>query len=362
MSEDKFQTHDRRPQDNADATILDLSEPLGPLTDGDRAALMSDSFWESLELDSALASAVSPNKPAPPIAGKSAQANFRVASTARDGGGQASPTLGELEELLRSSDFPGAENFPGSHSVGSDPFAATHTSPDQAHAEKAWTAGDGTSPAPGQFPPAGEAPLASGSDHVSAASLDQLIQQLESETVSAAQFSGAGSSVTAAASAKSTAQQENLLQHVIFSVGGSICAFPIRNVTEIGRPLAITSLPFVPEWVLGVSNLRGDILSIVNFSTFLGLEPGASGNQARMLVLKSMTDDIQVGLLVETVHEISYLPERAAMPTGPVDEAVTPFLLGVLEQDDRIIALLDAERLLQAPKLRQFDSTLTTGA
>jgi hypothetical protein len=61
-------------------------------------------------------------------------------------------------------------------------------------------------------------------------------------------------------------------QHVIFTLAGTEYAAPIANVIEIGRPMVVTPVPNVPDWVLGVANLRGDIISMVNLRAFLGMD------------------------------------------------------------------------------------------
>ncbi|MDH3349126.1 MAG: chemotaxis protein CheW, partial [Desulfobulbaceae bacterium] len=64
-------------------------------------------------------------------------------------------------------------------------------------------------------------------------------------------------------------------QFIIFTLAGTEYAVPASNVTEVGEMLQVTPLPNVPLWLKGVSNLRGDIISIVDLRSFLKLESGA---------------------------------------------------------------------------------------
>jgi chemotaxis signal transduction protein len=116
-------------------------------------------------------------------------------------------------------------------------------------------------------------------------------------------------------------------QHVIFTLAGTEYAVPIANVIEIGRPLVVTPVPNVPDWVLGVANLRGDILSLVDLRAFLGMEWIGYGQASRMLVAQARQEDMTTGLIVDRVSEIRYLPmDRIGAPAahrGPGDALST---------------------------------------
>src|SRR5436190_369995 len=65
-------------------------------------------------------------------------------------------------------------------------------------------------------------------------------------------------------------------QFLIFTAAGTDFAAPLANIVEVGDAPLVTPLPCVPDWVLGVSNVRGDILSVLDLRTFFGLPPGAA--------------------------------------------------------------------------------------
>ena len=145
-------------------------------------------------------------------------------------------------------------------------------------------------------------------------------------------------------------------QHVIFTLAGTEYAAPIANVTEIGRPLVVTPVPNVPDWVLGVANLRGDIISMIDLRAFLGMEWIGYGQASRMLVAQAHQEDMTTGLIVDRVSEIRYLSvDRIGAPAGPIEDQVTPYLRGVYEHDGRLLAVLDFDRLLLSPEIRQFE-------
>jgi len=145
-------------------------------------------------------------------------------------------------------------------------------------------------------------------------------------------------------------------QHVVFALAGTDYAVPIRNVLETGRPLAVTPVPNVPEWLLGVANVRGDIVSMVSLRTFLGLEPGSQERQERLLVVRSQAEDLTAGLLVDEIKGICSVPgDRVEAPASPLDDRVTTYLRGITKHKGRLLAVLDLDRLLLSPEMRQFE-------
>jgi purine-binding chemotaxis protein CheW len=145
-------------------------------------------------------------------------------------------------------------------------------------------------------------------------------------------------------------------QHVIFGLADTEYAAPITNVTEIGRPLDVTPVPNMPGWVLGVTNLRGDIISVVDMRTFLGMEASAQSQASRMLVARASQEDMMTSLIVDRVSGIRYLAvDRIGAPTAPIEDQVAPYLRGVYEHEEHLLVVLDFDRLLLSAEMRQFE-------
>jgi len=182
--------------------------------------------------------------------------------------------------------------------------------------------------------------------------LDELIAAIDEEVEA---VYGAGPMVDLAAARPVEAGDKE--QHVIFSLAGAEYTVPIANVVEIGRPLAVTPVPNVPDWVLGAANLRGDIISMVDLRAFLGLEQVSPDRASRMLVAQTRQEDISVGLIVDQVSGISYLPAaQISAPAAPIQDQVAPYLRGVYEHEGRLLAVLNLEQLLLSPEMQQFES------
>lgn len=156
---------------------------------------------------------------------------------------------------------------------------------------------------------------------------------------------------------KAPGSSGNQKQYVIFTLAGTEYAVPISNVTEIGRPLNITSTPNVPNWVLGVANLRGDIISLVDFRMFLGLETTSFNQAGQMLIAQAHYEDMTTALIVDQVNEIRYLAvDQIAAPTAPIADQVAPYLRGVYEHDEHLLVVLDFNKLLLSSKMQQFQA------
>jgi purine-binding chemotaxis protein CheW len=144
-------------------------------------------------------------------------------------------------------------------------------------------------------------------------------------------------------------------RYVLFSVAGSTYGVLESCVTEIGRVPRTTIVPRTPAWVRGVASLRGDVLSVIDVRTLLGLEPAAA-HAGRLLVARLVDEDFSVGLLVDSVDQIASVPAADIRPpASPLSGALADFLTGGCQLTDRFVAVLDLDRLLRSAEIRQFD-------
>lgn len=142
---------------------------------------------------------------------------------------------------------------------------------------------------------------------------------------------------------------------VLLSLASTDYAVSESCVTEIERVPAMTAVPGMPPWLAGVTNLRGDILSVIDLRAFAGLD-GRSPVMARMLVARLPDDDFMAGLIVDAVDRIVAIPHDAIRPpAAPLDGPFVAYVRGVCAIGERLVAVLDLDRLLRSPDIRQFD-------
>jgi chemotaxis signal transduction protein len=154
---------------------------------------------------------------------------------------------------------------------------------------------------------------------------------------------------------KTSPDAATLKRHVVFSIGSTEYAVPILTVSEVVRPLKITPVPNVPEWLLGVANLRGDIISVVDLRVFFGQVAPENLPSNRMLVVHSQNEEVTTGLIVDRAGGIFDLPqEQIRSPSAPIDDKVSPFMHGVSEVNDRLLVVLDLNHLLLSTEMEQF--------
>jgi purine-binding chemotaxis protein CheW len=119
----------------------------------------------------------------------------------------------------------------------------------------------------------------------------------------------------------------------------------VRQVQEIRRVGDITSVPRAPEFVRGVINLRGRILPVLDLKRKLGLGEVAASHAARIVVVR--VRERLLGLLVDGASQVPKIPvSRIEAAPEEVVERGGDYIRGVAKLDDRLIILVDLERLL----------------
>ncbi|HWX43247.1 MAG TPA: chemotaxis protein CheW [Blastocatellia bacterium] len=145
--------------------------------------------------------------------------------------------------------------------------------------------------------------------------------------------------------------------NVAFTLGGSGCAFPAEYALEVGQIPKITPVPNVPDWLAGVANRRGDILSVVDLRAFLELNKANRSAEGQLIVARARNEDLNIGFIVDKVNGVTHLyPDRLAGPKIALYGRLTQFVSGVFSEGGRSLLALDIQKLLQSPELRQFEA------
>ncbi|MCP4754856.1 MAG: purine-binding chemotaxis protein CheW [Proteobacteria bacterium] len=136
------------------------------------------------------------------------------------------------------------------------------------------------------------------------------------------------------------------LQFTCFYVGETLCGFDIALVREVNNDLNITQVPLSPDFVVGIMNLRGQIITVIDQGRKLGLPPSKIQKSSRVIIIKSQTE--YIGLLVDKIAEVITCSKRQiAKPPSNVKGLQGKFFEGVVHTDsNELLALLDIERVL----------------
>lgn len=136
-----------------------------------------------------------------------------------------------------------------------------------------------------------------------------------------------------------------ILQLVTFTLSNEEYAVDILKVQEINRMKEITRVPNSPSYVEGVINLRGKVIPVVNLRRKFGLAEKENDEQSRIMIMD--IQGITMGLVVDSVSEVLRVPSDIVEPTPPMASNIsTEFIKGIAKLEDRLIILLDMDRLL----------------
>ena len=146
---------------------------------------------------------------------------------------------------------------------------------------------------------------------------------------------------------------EDLLQLVIFQLGGEEFGVEIMQVQEIIRMPEITRIPQSPGYVEGVINLRGKIIVVINLDTRFGLNSKELDDDSRIIIVE--VGENVVGMVVDSVSEVLRLATSSVEPAPEIisSKIKADYLKGVGKLDDRLLILLDLERVLSEEEMSQ---------
>jgi purine-binding chemotaxis protein CheW len=141
-----------------------------------------------------------------------------------------------------------------------------------------------------------------------------------------------------------------LLQLVTFRLGDEEYAFDILSVREINRMMEITRVPRSPAFIEGVVNLRGNVIPIIDLRKRFGLPPRERDKSTRIIV--SEVDRRVVGFIVDTVTEVLRIHADTVEPPGDIAGIDAEYIKGVGKIEDRLLILLDVDRVLSKKEKR----------
>ena len=138
------------------------------------------------------------------------------------------------------------------------------------------------------------------------------------------------------------AEPEFLRELLRFQLAGAPYAVAVERVREIVRMKEITPVPRVPAAVLGVVELRGEIVQVVDLRMRLGLPLGEMTRRSRIVVLHG-DDDCVSGVLVDAVDEVLRASEASVSPST----GASGFVVELCERSGEFVSIIDIDRALE---------------
>ncbi|MFK9090552.1 chemotaxis protein CheW [Bacillus salipaludis] len=147
---------------------------------------------------------------------------------------------------------------------------------------------------------------------------------------------------------------------LIFKVGEEEYGVHITQVVSIERMQAITPYPNRPPHVLGVTTIREVVTPIVDVRTALTGESLKPTDDMRIIVVQ--TSDHAIGLVVDAATDVLDIAKDTIQHSNLIEEKEVSYLLGISKLGNRLIILLDIEKLLEdttnLDELKEIKNTL----
>lgn len=146
-------------------------------------------------------------------------------------------------------------------------------------------------------------------------------------------------------STKSKASEDPMLQWVTFKLAGETYGINVMSVQEVLRYSEIAPVPGAPSYVLGIINLRGNVVTVIDTRHRFGLDAGELTDNTRIVIIEA--ESHVVGILVDSVAEVVYLrqSEIETAPNVGNDESAK-FIQGVCHKNDELLILIELSKLL----------------
>lgn len=131
-----------------------------------------------------------------------------------------------------------------------------------------------------------------------------------------------------------------------FYVGEALCGMDILNVQEINKLMDMTTVPQAPDYVMGILNLRGQIVTIIDLGKKLDLGSTELSEMSRNIIVNCK--DEHIGLLVTRISDVVEADlDKVEPPPANIGGVQGKFFKGVFKTEKRLIGILDVEKVLE---------------
>lgn len=144
---------------------------------------------------------------------------------------------------------------------------------------------------------------------------------------------------------KNKSNEDPILQWVTFKLAGETYGVNVMQVQEVLRHTEIAPVPGAPSYVLGIINLRGNVVTVIDTRHRFGLADGEITDNTRIVIIEA--DKHVVGILVDSVAEVVYLRESEIENAPNVgNEESAKFIQGVCHKNDELLILIELDKMI----------------
>ena len=138
---------------------------------------------------------------------------------------------------------------------------------------------------------------------------------------------------------------EDIVQLVGFIIGEEEYAVPILAIQEIIKPIGWTRVPQTPDYVLGVFNLRGSVIPLIDLRRKFGLPSKKQDDETRFIVMKH-GDDV-AGFVIDRLTMALRLSKKDIGPAPDTVDGDNTIIEGVGKRENNILTILKVNKLLE---------------
>ncbi|WP_061783062.1 chemotaxis protein CheW [Shewanella putrefaciens] len=145
--------------------------------------------------------------------------------------------------------------------------------------------------------------------------------------------------------AVAASKDDVVLQWVAFKLDNETYGINVMQVQEVLRYTEIAPVPGAPYYVLGIINLRGNVVTVIDTRSRFGLQSAGVDDSTRIVIIEA--EKQVIGILVDSVAEVVYL-RRSEIDNAPNvgTEESAKFIQGVSNRDNELLILVDLDKLL----------------
>jgi len=153
---------------------------------------------------------------------------------------------------------------------------------------------------------------------------------------------------------KKESDDDTVLQWVTFRLANETYGINVMEVQEVLRFSDIAPVPGAPTYVLGIINLRGNVVTVIDTCQRFGLPPIEITENTRVVIIE--TAHQVIGILVDAVAEVVYLKRSEIDSTPNVgNDDSAKFIQGVTHREGQLLILVDLNKLLGEEEWDEMD-------
>ena len=149
--------------------------------------------------------------------------------------------------------------------------------------------------------------------------------------------------------------EDEVLQWVTFQLENETYGINVMQVQEVLRYTEIAPVPGAPDYVLGIINLRGNVVTVIDTRSRFGLPAGDVSENSRIVIIEA--EKQVIGIMVDSVAEVVYLrsSEIDAAPAVGTEESAK-FIQGVCNKNGELLILVELDKMMSEEEWSELES------